>query len=149
MMDDRPAVTGKGDARATEGSADVDSESTVTHSEMGPTTSSTATSHAGDGAAEGLGPGSILDGKYEILGVLGRGGMGTVLSARHLKLDVPVAIKVLRAALAKRPGSARRLLGEARAVARITHQNVVRVFDVGTLDSGAPFIVMERLFGSD
>ena len=93
-------------------------------------------------------PGTVLAGKYRIDGVLGRGGMSIVMDGHQLGLDRPVAIKFLRGALAKRPGSTRRFAREAMAVAKMQSAHVVRVIDAGEAD-GLPFIVMERLDGSD
>jgi eukaryotic-like serine/threonine-protein kinase len=96
-----------------------------------------------------LAPGDVIDGKYRIEGVLGRGGMGTVLSAVHLKLKFEVAIKVLKASMLSRRDIVGRFMREARAAARIKSPHVVSVLDVGGLPSGEPFIVMERLHGND
>jgi eukaryotic-like serine/threonine-protein kinase len=90
-----------------------------------------------------------VDGKYRIDGVLGTGGMGVVLSATHLELDAPVAIKVVRDDFAANEAVVSRLLFEARAVARMQSAHVVRVLDVSRLPNGAPYIVMEKLRGGD
>jgi eukaryotic-like serine/threonine-protein kinase len=92
-------------------------------------------------------PGSIVGNKYRIDGCLGEGGMGIVLSATHLELDAPVAIKVVREELAGSQEMVERVLFEARAVARMRSSHVVRVLDVARLDSGCPYIVMEQLQG--
>src|SRR6478609_7791811 len=96
-----------------------------------------------------LGPGTIVGGKYRIDGFLGTGGMGVVLSATHLELDAPVAIKVVRDDFAANEAVVSRLLFEARAVARMQSVHVVRVLDVARLENGAPYIVMEKLRGGD
>jgi eukaryotic-like serine/threonine-protein kinase len=94
--------------------------------------------------------GEIVAGKYCVERVLGVGGMGVVVSARHTTLDQIVAIKFL---VANRFGSydeaVARFLAEARAAARIESDYVCRVFDAGTLPSGVPFMVMEHLEGRD
>lgn len=105
--------------------------------------------HASRPSATTLAPGDVLGGKYRIDGELGSGGMGVVLSATHLELDAPVAIKVLRHELVQNEEIVGRMLFEARAVARLTSSHVVRVLDVARLASGAPYIVMERLEGRD
>ena len=97
----------------------------------------------------GLAVGSIVGNKYRIDGCLGEGGMGVVLSATHLELDAPVAIKVVREEFADSPDIVSRVLFEARAVARMRSSHVVRVLDVARLDSGCPYIVMEQLEGVD
>jgi serine/threonine-protein kinase len=94
-------------------------------------------------------PGSIFAGKYRVEKVLGQGGMGLVLAARHLGLDEPVAIKVLLPAMMQVAGMVERFTREARASAKIKNDHVVRVTDVDTLPSGVPYMVMERLEGSD
>lgn len=91
----------------------------------------------------------IIDGKYEVVRQLGEGGMGEVLLAKHVQLDQLVAIKILRAELASEPIAVERFLREARAVARIQSDHVVRVFDVATLAEGHPYMVMEYLEGED
>jgi len=94
-------------------------------------------------------PGSIVGNKYRIDGCLGEGGMGVVLSATHLELDAPVAIKIVRQEFAGSPDIVAGVLFEARAVARMRSSHVVRVLDVARLDSGCPYIVMEQLQGVD
>lgn len=75
--------------------------------------------------------------------------MGVVVAATHLELGQQVAIKVLHEELSTNPTIVARFLREARAVAQLRTEHVCRVFDVARLDSGAPFIVMEMLDGSD
>jgi serine/threonine-protein kinase len=99
--------------------------------------------------AEPFAWGSTLKNKYRIETLLGRGGMGVVLGARHLGLDEPVAIKIMLPEMRSVPGAVERFLREARSVAKLKSPHVVRVYDVDTLSSGVPFIVMERLFGTD
>src|SRR5262245_25105955 len=93
--------------------------------------------------------GQVLVGKYRVERQIGRGGMGVVLAATHLQLEHQVAIKVLRRDLLEVDKSLTRLLSEARAAAKIRSEHVARVLDVGTLDNGSPFIVMEYLEGED
>jgi len=90
--------------------------------------------------------GSLIGGKYRLETLLGEGGMGSVWRAFNVQLEVPVAIKVLRADLtASELGE--RLRVEARAAAKLVHPSIVRVFDIGETDTGDPFIVMELLNG--
>ncbi|MBX3187677.1 MAG: serine/threonine protein kinase [Labilithrix sp.] len=100
--------------------------------------------------ASPVSPGEIVAGKYCVEGVLGVGGMGVVVRARHTALDQIVAIKLL---VKNKYGSyeeaVARFLAEARAAARIESDHVCRVFDVGTLPNGVPFLVMEHLEGRD
>jgi serine/threonine-protein kinase len=91
----------------------------------------------------------VLDDKYRIERVVGRGGMGIVLAAWHLALDQRVALKCLQPELAQNPESAARFLREARAAAKIKSEHGVRVLDVGNFDDGLPYMVMEFLEGRD
>ncbi len=93
--------------------------------------------------------GELLAGKYRVERLLGTGGMGVVVAARHVQLDERVAIKFLRPEMMARPHAAARFLREARAAVRIKNEHVARVFDVGALETGAPYIVMEHLAGCD
>jgi serine/threonine protein kinase len=93
--------------------------------------------------------GQILAGKYRIDRVLGAGGMGTVVAAYHLQLDTNVAVKFLRSSLLTNHEAVTRFMQEARAVTRMNNEHVARVFDVGTLPTGAPYMVMEYLDGAD
>jgi serine/threonine-protein kinase len=94
-------------------------------------------------------PGEVLAGKYQVERVLGEGGMGVVVAARHLQLDQIVALKFLRFAPVAGRDALERFAREARNAVRLRSEHVARVMDVGTLDGGAPYIVMEYLEGSD
>ena len=85
-------------------------------------------------------------GPYQIEAAVGAGGMGEVYKARDTRLDRTVAVKVLPGDLASDPDRRRRFEQEARAVAALSHANIVALYDVGTHD-GAPFIVSELLEG--
>jgi len=91
--------------------------------------------------------GEVLDGKYRVEQILGEGGMGIVVAARHEGLGQRFAIKVL--GLSASSTTAQRFLREARAVSRLEGEHVTKVFDVGQTSSGAPFMVMELLEGTD
>ena len=93
--------------------------------------------------------GSILGGKYQVEGILGQGGMGVVVAARHIELDQRVAIKCLLAHAQSVPEIVERFTREARAAAKIHGEHVARVIDVGRFDDGTPFMVMEHLKGHD
>src|SRR5208282_1706660 len=93
--------------------------------------------------------GDILAGKYRVEKVLGVGGMGVVVAAMHTELEERVALKFLRASAAQNPSVVARFNREARAAAKIKSQHVARVIDVGTLENGTPYIVMEYLDGKD
>jgi serine/threonine-protein kinase len=91
--------------------------------------------------------GAILDDRFEVLRLLGKGGMGVVLEVKHLGLRQRVALKLLRPDVGA--SVAARFVREAHAAARLKSEHVVRIMDVGKLSSGVPFIVMERLEGTD
>jgi serine/threonine-protein kinase len=93
--------------------------------------------------------GAVLAGKYRLDAVLGTGATGVVVGARHLQLDQRVAIKFMSSPLMDRRNGVQRFLLEARNAARIRCEHVVRVFDVGALDDGTPYTVMEYLDGED
>jgi serine/threonine protein kinase len=93
--------------------------------------------------------GSIIAGKYRVERLLGRGGMGVVVVARHLRLGERVAIKFPVARLSARGDVVVRWLREGRAAMRIRSQHVARVYDIGTLETGEPYLVMEYLVGRD
>src|SRR5450432_707431 len=97
----------------------------------------------------GLRIGSVIAGKYRVDGILGTGGMGVVVSATNLDLDAPVAIKVVRDELSNNEEVVSRMVQEARSAAKMHGAHMVRVLDVARLETGAPYIVMERLEGSD
>src|SRR6188768_803454 len=94
-------------------------------------------------------PGDVVSGKYRIDSVIGAGGMGVVLGATDTSLGRSVAIKFLAPDRAERPEAVARFVREARAAAAIQSEHVARVFEVGTVPDGAPFIVMEHLRGAD
>src|SRR5262249_9789026 len=97
----------------------------------------------------GISTGDILLGKYRVERILGVGGMGAVVAARHLKLDQVVAIKVLLPEVLEDSEIVARFEREARAAVKIKSDHIVRVTDVGTLDNGTPYMVMEYLEGED
>ncbi|MFO0588253.1 MAG: protein kinase [Polyangiaceae bacterium] len=99
--------------------------------------------------AENVAPGEVLAGKYEVERVLGRGGMGVVVAARHLQLGSRVALKFLLPTVLDSPEHVARFLREAQTASLIASEHVTRVLDVGTLSNGAPYIVMEYLAGRD
>ena len=93
--------------------------------------------------------GDTLAGKYRVEKILGIGGMGMVVAATHLELDQKVALKfMLPDALASEQAMAR-FLREAKSAVKLRSEHVCRVLDVGRLDTGAPYIVMELMEGSD
>lgn len=94
-------------------------------------------------------PGNLIAGKYRVERELGRGGMGVVMAAMHTQLNQRVALKFLTERAYRHPEAVARFHREARAAVRIQSEHVARVMDVGTLESGAPYMVMEYLKGRD
>ncbi|WP_437618817.1 serine/threonine-protein kinase [Sorangium sp. So ce1151] len=93
--------------------------------------------------------GDVLLGKYTVERVLGQGGMGVVLAARHRELGELFAIKLLLPRAVADAHATERFVREARAAVRLKGEHTVRVHDVGRLESGSPYMVMEHLEGSD
>ncbi|HKO90735.1 MAG TPA: protein kinase, partial [Polyangiaceae bacterium] len=89
--------------------------------------------------------GQVLAGKYRIERILGEGGMGIVVEAHDLGLERRVAIKFLLPDFSKHSEAKERFTREARAAAKIQSEHVARVIDVATLETGAPYMVMEFL----
>jgi serine/threonine protein kinase len=94
-------------------------------------------------------PGHIVGGKYEVVRPIGKGGMGVVYEALHLKLQQRVAIKMLYPHVRGAPGAIERFEREARAAGQLRSVNVARVLDVETDPGELPYIVMEFLEGND
>lgn len=93
-------------------------------------------------------PGSIIHGKYEVLRLIGTGGVGFVLAARHIGFDDLVALKFLRPEFATNQEAVSRFMIEARASFKLRSEHVARVLDVDLFE-GTPFIAMELLDGAD
>src|SRR5258708_10597312 len=94
-------------------------------------------------------PGEVLDGKYRIEHLLGEGGMGAVAKATHMLRRAPVALKFMSPAVLALQGAVERFVNEGVAASQIDSDHVVKVFDVGRLPTGAPYLVMEYLDGCD
>ena len=93
-------------------------------------------------------PGTILDNRYRVLGLLGRGGMGEVYRADDLRLGQQVALKFLPPALSRDPVRLAQFHNEVRTARQVSHPNVCRVYDIGEID-GQLFITMEYVDGED
>jgi len=91
--------------------------------------------------------GQVIDNKFEILEILGCGGMGAVYRAKHLLLNIEVALKTLDAERLGDATSSRRFRTEAKAAFSLKHPNVVKVHDFGALETGQPYLVMELVKG--
>jgi eukaryotic-like serine/threonine-protein kinase len=95
-----------------------------------------------------LAPGTSIGSRYEIVRLLGQGGMGAVYQAHDKELERQVAIKVIRADMASNPEILRRFKQELILARQITHKNVIRIFDLGQAD-GIKFITMEYIEGEN
>lgn len=91
--------------------------------------------------------GRLLQGRYRVLDVIAKGGMGLVYDAIHIGLRRRVAIKTLRAQYAHSKTAISRFQNEAAISGRFGHPNIVEVYDLGELEDGTPYLVMERLEG--
>src|SRR5688572_11660222 len=113
------------------------------------TQTSTPTVIRTPGGGSSMAVGAVIDNKYRVDAVIGQGGMGAVFRAWDLRLERPVAIKVVRADLLGDPDSRARFRRESQIVARLQHPSIVTVFDYGTLPDGAAYLVMEFVPGED
>src|SRR5271169_2107171 len=95
-----------------------------------------------------LDPGTVLGGRYDIVRLLGQGGMGAVYQAYDRELERQVALKLIRPELAANPEILQRFKQELILARQITHRNVIRIFDLGQAD-GFKFITMEYIEGED
>src|SRR5271165_6496404 len=89
----------------------------------------------------------LVAGKYEVVRLIGRGGMGSVWEGRHASLGTKVAIKFIDKQHAESDEARARFGTEARAAATIETKHAIRIFDHGMTDEGRPYIVMEMLAG--
>ena len=99
-------------------------------------------------SSESFVAGTLLDKRYRIIGLLGKGGMGEVYKAEDIKLDQTVALKFLPEKLSKNEDALRRFIGEVKTARQVSHENVCRVFDIDET-AGKQFISMEFIDGDD
>ncbi|HZQ96326.1 MAG TPA: serine/threonine-protein kinase, partial [Candidatus Sulfotelmatobacter sp.] len=130
--------------------ADVNASDAPTLLDAGPALSSPprprpAPSH---GSETALPPGTLLGQRYEIVALLGEGGMGAVYEAIDRELNRPVALKVIRPELAKNKAIIDRFKQELLLAREVTHRNVIRIYDLGEADR-IKFITMEFVQGED
>jgi serine/threonine-protein kinase len=92
--------------------------------------------------------GVLVTGRYQIIGLLGKGGMGEVYRANDLTLDQPVALKFLPESMARDAGMLARFHNEVRIARQVSHPNVCRVYDLGEVN-GQPYLSMEYIDGED
>ena len=93
--------------------------------------------------------GQVFLEKYRVESILGQGGMGVVVECMHLQLNERIALKMLRQDVLVDPDAVERFMREAQAAVKLKSEYVARVRDVGTLEDGTPFMVMEYLDGQD
>ena len=98
--------------------------------------------------AAALKPGDLIGARYEILSLLGEGGMGAVYKALDREVDRPVALKLIRPDLASNPVILARFKQELLTATQVTHKNVIRTYDISEAD-GVKFITMEFVEGDD
>jgi serine/threonine protein kinase len=98
-------------------------------------------------AAIPVAPGQVVGDRYMIGSIIGEGGMGVVCAATHLGLGTPVAIKLIRSDLKDDAESVVRFINEAKTAASLKGDHIARVYDVGQLETGEPYLVMEQLEG--
>lgn len=91
--------------------------------------------------------GRVISDRYAVRAVIGEGGMGVVYQAEHLAMGREVAVKVLHPSKAQNREAVSRLRHEARVAGTLGHPNICAVYDLGRLDDGSPYLVMERLHG--
>ena len=144
MLDGRLADASARDARVHIGHCDACRE-LVAAAIRSPPTETQPASHS----STTLHTGAIFAERYQIERVLGEGGMGQVFEAKQLGLERRVAIKVLRPELARDAVALARFHREARLAASLDSSHVVRIYDLGVLDTGEPYLVMEYLDGED
>jgi len=98
-------------------------------------------------AADQFEVGQLVDGKYEIISLLGKGGMGAVYRVRHILLNIELALKTLDTKQLSDANTSKRFQTEAKAAFSLTHPNLVKVHDFGVLEDGRPFLVMDLVQG--
>jgi serine/threonine-protein kinase len=128
--------------------APLDEPGAVTHTSPAPGPQAVRRAGSSGSDAVRFVPGSMLGGRYRIVGLLGRGGMGEVYRADDLKLGQPVALKFLPRDVEHDRDRLERFLTEVRLSLRVTHPNVCRVFDIAEID-GRHYLSMEYVDGED
>lgn len=122
---------------------------TVLQGSPPPTTTRADPDASAPPVAENLpGVGDIVDGKYRVVSLLGEGGMGLVYKARDERLEREVAFKVIRPSWSNHGGIQEVFLSEARAMARVSHPNVIEIYDFGWTGA-SPYFVMQFVEGVD
>jgi len=97
--------------------------------------------------ADSVQPGDVIDGRYSIFRLIGRGAMADVYQAKDLRFERYVAVKLLRSSAARQPEAFQRFMREARVQEMLEHENVARLYGGGALPTGQPYLVVELLRG--
>ena len=143
------ASQGQGPARSNPDDLTVNDISPVTSANLATSATSANLGPPSSSNLEAiLEVGTVLGGRYEILQMLGLGGMGAVYKARDKELDRLIALKVIRPEIARHPDALARFRQELLTARQVTHKSVVRIFDIGEAD-GIKFITMEFVAGKD
>ena len=125
-----------------------ESDDRLRHAVVSPDAPTTAVSADTPFDRQRFVPGTMVQGRYRIVALLGRGGMGEVYRADDLQLGQSVALKFLPAELSKHPGALNHLRNEVRLSREVSHSNVCRVYDIGEAD-GQAFLSMQYVDGED
>lgn len=94
-----------------------------------------------------LTPGTLIDGRFEIVELIGEGGMGTVYSARHKQMDRTIALKLLKANLIRDEEKIARFRNEARVLSSLQHPNIIAIHAIGLAETGQPYMAMDIVSG--
>src|SRR5262249_54509492 len=132
----------------TSGATHLSGPSAAARTEMAETSTSGWLTSSGSIDHGRFGPGVVLDTRYRIIGLLGKGGMGEVYRADDLRLGQPVALKFLPQTLATDARRLSQLHNEVRTARQVSHSNICRVYDIGDVD-GQLFLSMEYVDGED
>jgi eukaryotic-like serine/threonine-protein kinase len=145
---DAPTVIAFGNQSTAPGINPVDPDATTVDGMLPPLPPLASRFMRPQPAGPTLQPGDVLGGRYEILQLLGEGGMGAVYKARDRELDRPVALKLIRPEMASNPSILARFKQELLLSRQVTHKNVIRIYDLGDAE-GVKFITMEFVEGRD
>ena len=145
---DQPTVVNFGQPSSDGQATWVDPDATIVDGALPPLPPLSSRFTRAQQPAPTLQRGEVLGGRYEILQLLGEGGMGAVYKARDRELDRPVALKLIRPEMASSPSILARFKQELLLARQVTHKNVIRIYDLGDAD-GVKFITMEFVEGRD
>ena len=145
---DAPTLLDFGASSAVPEATPVDPDATIVEGMLPPLPPLASRFTRPQAASPTLQSGDVLGDRYEILKLLGEGGMGAVYKAQDRELDRPVALKLIRPEMASNPSILARFKQELLLSRQVTHKNVIRIYDLGDAD-GVKFITMEFVEGRD